>query len=409
MRLMSPTFDTQPAAIRYVWQQPSWPHFQVDAAALADGLQQARLQQGILLGRLQAIGLPRLLEVSGDVWMQEAVATAAIEGQRLELASVRSSVLHRLGLQDHGTPDRHVDGLIDVMQDAISCHDAPLDLDRLCRWQSALFPGGTSGLQRIAVGRLRDHTDPMQIVSGRPGREVVHYTAPPSAQVDAELDVFLTWFEASRPAAGHAGNPPDVRHNGIVRAALAHLWFETIHPFEDGNGRLGRAIVDLALAQDAGNSRHLFGLSAELLSSRRAYYDALNAAQCGTLDVTRWVQWFIQAYTRACQRSQDIVRQAIAKSAFWQHVATQGVNERQRKILTRLVEAGDGGFLGGMTAEKYAKMTQTSKATATRDLTDLLAKSLLVVEGTGKATRYAVHVEGWNQGQEPHLAAQSQP
>lgn len=385
---------TKPPAC-YIWQQPDWPNFRIDAAALAIALQEARLQQGILLGQLQAIGLPHLLEISGDVWMQEAIATAAIEGQRLEIASVRSSVLHRLGLQDHTTQDRHVEGLIDVMQDAITHHDAPLNADRLCRWQSALFPGGTSGLQRIAVGRLRDHLDPMQIISGRPGREVVHYTAPPSAQVGTELEALLAWFEASRPGTlPRVGAAP---LNGIVRAALAHLWFESIHPFEDGNGRLGRAIVDLALAQDAGSSRHLFGLSSELLNSRRAYYDALNAAQCGTLDVTPWVSWFVQVYTRACQRSQQIVLQAIAKARFWEQVAQQSINERQRRILTRLVEAGDGGFLGGMTADKYAKMTDSSKATATRDLADLLAKSLLLVEGVGKATRYAVNVEGWNQ------------
>lgn len=394
MRLMTTTSNPKPPA-RYIWQQPDWPRFRIDTAALADDLQQARLQQGILLGQLQAIGLARLLEVSGEVWMQEAIATAAIEGQRLEPASVRSSVLHRLGLQDRGTQDRHVDGLIDVMQDAIARHEALLDLDRLCRWQSEFFPGGTSGLQRIAVGRWRDHEDPMQIISGRPGREVVHYTAPPSAQVGAELAAFLVWFETSRPGQLPPGEETPL--NGIVRAALAHLWFESIHPFEDGNGRLGRAIVDLALAQDAGSSRHLFGLSSELLSSRRAYYDALNAAQCGTLDVTPWISWFVQVYTRACLRSQQIVLQAIAKSAFWQRATELSINERQHKILTRLVEAGDGGFLGGMTADKYAKMTATSKATATRDLANLLAKSLLVVEGVGKATRYAVNIEGWNQ------------
>lgn len=291
-------------------------------AALADELQQARLQPGILLGQLQVIGLPRLLEVSGDVWMQ----------------------------------------------DAISRHDAPLDLDRLCRWQSALFPGGTSGLQRITVGRLRDHEDPMQIVSGRPGREVVHYTAPPSAQVGSEMEAFMAWFEASRP--GNAPPDNETPLNGIVRAALA---------------------------QDAGSSLHLFGLSSVLLSSRRAYHDALNAAQCGTLDVTPWILWFVRVYTQACQPSQRIVQQGIAKSAFWQRATEQSINERQRKILARLVEAGDGGFLGDMTADKYAKITRASKATTTRDLADLLTKALLVVEGVGKATRYAVNVEGWNQ------------
>jgi Fic family protein len=398
MRLMRPkTPSTEPT---YIWQREGWPMLALDSPALAHGLNQARLQQGKLLGLLDAIGLSSAQEVTRELWVQEAVATAAIEGEKLDLVAVRSSVAHRLGLADASSADRHVNGLIEVMQDATTAYRDVLDDDRLCRWQSALFPGGTSGLRRIAVGRYRDHTDAMQIVSGRLGREVVHYTAPPSARVAGEMQTFLAWFEATRPvnAARHAVVPSI---NGIARAAMAHLWFETIHPFEDGNGRLGRAIVDMALAQDLGAPERMFGMSRQLLTVRSAYYDALSAAQRGTLDITPWVQWFVQAFTQGCVTSQTVVKQAVDRAKFRLHAATCGVNERQTRVLNRLLEAGSselgGGFLGGMTADKYSKITGASKATATRDLVDLLNKELFQVQGIGKATRYAINVPGWSQ------------
>lgn len=233
----------------------------------------------------------------------------------------------------------------------------------------------------------------MQIVSGLPGREVVHYTAPASKDVRAHMKLFLQWFNGTRPGHGRAPFPP---LNGLVRAALAHLWFETVHPFEDGNGRLGRAIADMAIAQDLNAPTRVFSLSRQLLDTRAGYYDALQHAQSGELDVTPWVRWFVQAFTAGCLKSKAVVRQAIGKSVFRTRCAALAVNERQRKILERLLEAGDGGFQGGMTADKYSKITGASKATATRDLADLLQKELLVVQGVGKATRYAVNVEGWN-------------
>ena len=383
-----------PAQLPYLWQQPDWPHFTVDAQALAGALAAAHLQQGRLLGLMDAIGLAQAQSVSQELWVQETLATAAIEGEKLDLDAVRSSVGHRLGLADKPAPDRNVDGLVLVMQDATDGYQKPLDADRLCRWQSALFPGGTSGLQRIAVGRYRDHADLVQIVSGRLGREVVHYTALASADVAAEMAQFLAWFEATRPpqAAPALG--------GLARAAVAHLWFETIHPFEDGNGRLGRAIVDLALAQDLDAPVRLFGMSRQMLVSRAGYYDALNLAQRGGLDVTPWVQWFVQAFTAGCVASQAVVRQAVDKAPFRLRAAGCALNARQIKVLDRLLEAGSAaagaGFLGGMTSEKYAKMAAISKVTASRDLTDLLGHGLLVVLGQGKATRYAVNVPGWN-------------
>lgn len=394
MRLMN--LKTQITPQTYIWQHAGWPQRGFDAAAVAHDLNVAHQQMGRVLGLMDAIGLTGTQEITRELWVQEAIATAAIEGEMLDLAAVRSSVAHRLGLADAPTRDRHVDGLVAVMQDATDGYQSVLDSDRLCRWQSALFPGGTSGLRRIAVGRYRDHGDPMQIVSGRQGHEVVHYTAPASDRVADEMAKFLAWFEATRP-----GNRAAPILNGLARAALAHLWFESIHPFEDGNGRLGRAIVDLALAQDLGAAARLFGMSRQLLTARSAYYDALNQAQLNGLDATPWVRWFVLAFTQGCMQSQSVVKQAVDKAAFRVRASGFSPNERQGKVLNRLLEAGSselgGGFPAGMTAEKYSKITGASKATATRDLSGLLRHGLLRVEGLGKATRYAVNIEGWNQ------------
>ena len=403
-----------PTHVPYIWQHPAWPQLTFDAAELAPALDQARLEQGRLLGLLGAIGLEQANAVQRELWVQEALATAALEGEQLNVESLRSSVAHRLALADAPGADRHAEGLVQVMQDALANHSAALDLDRLCRWQSALFPGGTSGITRIAVGRVRSHADAMQIVSGALGREVVHYEAPPSAQVTAEMDSFLAWFAKTRPTGAAT---TDTAVNGIARAALVHLWFESIHPFEDGNGRLGRALADMALAQDmhAHDTQanpalvRVYGLAHQMLKTRTAYYDALNhtqrlrgvAPEASTIDATPWVQWFVQAFTHACITSQAVVRDATDKAQFRLRAAQCHVNPRQSKVLERLLEAGHagsgGGFLGGMSTDKYAKITATSKATAARDLANLLAHGLLRVEGVGKATRYAVNVPGWVQ------------
>ncbi len=388
---MSTNFS--PSQPRYIWQQANWPAFTVDASVLADALNAAKLEQGRLLGQLEAIGLAHMQDISRELWVQDTLATAAIEGEVLNVDSVRSSVARHLGLSDLLTRDRDVDGLVELMEDASRNYQMPLTHDRLCRWQAALFAGSTvdglAGIRRVAVGRYRTHADDMQIVSGRQGQEVVHYQAPASIDVQHEMTVFLSWFNAALSSQGMSG---------LVRAAIAHLWFETIHPFEDGNGRVGRAIADLALAQDVGAAVRVFGLSKQLLESRSEYYDALNAAQCGGLDVTPWVLWFVQSFTAGCVRSQTVVRVAMQKAAFWQRANEHELNARQRKILARLLEAGDGGFLGGMTTEKCSKINSTSKPTATRDLTQLQAWGLLVVTGVGKGTRYAVNVDGWNLG-----------
>ena len=372
----------------YTWQQADWPRLRYDAVAATPALLRARELKGEVSGMARAIGLEGLIETEQELWTQEAVATAAIEGERLELAAVRSSVMRRLGAGDAGPTDRHVDGLVEVIHDATTHFDEPLDQDRLCRWQSALFPGGTTGIRRIAVGRYRDHADPMQIVSGLPGRETVHYTAPPSSAVAREMDAFLAWFAQTR----------DAGMDGIARAAIAHLWFETIHPFEDGNGRVGRAVANMALAQDTGASTRLFSLSRQLLVDRKGYYAALAAGQSGGMDVTAFVQWFAHAFGQACIASSRLIQSSLERSRFWARHAGHALNERQRLLLRRLLEAGDGGFLGGLNVEKYLKMVRVSKATATRDLSDLVRNGMLHTAGQGKALRYYVTMPGWTHG-----------
>jgi Fic family protein len=376
----------------YIWQRPDWPVFEVDSNAIAKELEHARHQQSLLAGLLAAIGVVEKQELMGDLWIEDTVATAAIEGEKLDVEAVRSSVHRRLGLSAERPRDRSVEGLVDTLQDASKNFNDALTHERLHAWHASVFQSGGSALHKIAVGKYREHVEPMQIVSGLPGRETIHYVAPPSKQVKKEMQRFLYWFEKTRPSLGSKYSL-----NGLVRAAVAHLWFETIHPFEDGNGRIGRAIIDLAIAQDRDQSARILSLAKQFLVSRKEYYLALERAQTGTMDVTQWVTWFLNAVALACIESQKVVNNALCKASFWQMAARINLNDRQRKILNRLIESGDGGFLGGMTAEKYSKITGASKATATRDLVSLLEAKLLVTTGQGRATRYAVAVQGWNK------------
>lgn len=375
-----------------IWQAPDWPRLTATAPAVTTALLQVRQQQGQLMGRCAAVGLDATAPTLRELWVQEALATSAIEGEPLNPDSVRSSVLRHLGLDaDASVPvSRQVDGLVDVMEDATQHFADALDKARLCRWHAALFPTGSSGLRRIRVGQYRNHAEPMQIVSGLPGREVVHYTAPPSAQVHAQMQAFLDWFARTRPDRG-----PQPLLDGIARAAIAHLWFESIHPFEDGNGRIGRAIIDLALAQDAAAPQRLVSLSHQLLAQRKGYYAALQSAQHGGTDVSAWVLWFVQQYQHACEHTGALIQIAMEKSRFWAQHTAMVLNARQRKMVQRLLDDGDGGFLGGLNAEKYIKMTGASKATATRDMAQLVQQGLLFTRGQGKALRYFVNVPGW--------------
>lgn len=383
------------APLRFIWHQPGWPGLTFDPAAAGVHLVAAAREQGIVEGKASAVGIGSSAEFLTDVLADEVIATAAIEGERLAPASVRSSIARRLGIGTSNSQTQQVDGLVDVIRDASEGYLTPLEGDRLWRWHSALFPGGTSGIRRIAVGRYRDHEEAMQIVSGPLGREIIHYEAPPSADVAREMAAFLAWFAASNPANAATHGPV---LDGIARAAIAHLWFESIHPFEDGNGRLGRAIVDQAIAQYLGGPTRLASLSGQFLRNRKGYYKVLNHAQCGGLDVTDWVCWFADQLAQACRHSSTVIDKALEKSRFWAAHAGMAVNERQRKVVQRLLDDGDGGFLGGLNAEKYGRMTRASKATATRDLAALLEAQMLWTTGQGRGTRYFVNVPGWTHG-----------
>ncbi len=371
----------------YVWQQSNWPQWNYSTLALGDVLKHARHAQGIVIGKAHALGLvsDQLAPVINDLWVDEVMATAAIEGEKLNLSSVRSSVMHKLGLIETSPAPRHIDGLVEIMLDATAHFDVKLDIDRLCRWQSALFPGGTSGIKRIEVGKLRTFSEPMQIVGGKIGKEKIYFQAPPSSAVPQEMTLFLDWY----------GNTNDL--DGIVRAAIAHVWFETIHPFEDGNGRIGRAIIDMALAEDSQQSIRLYSMSRQLQKNKTDYYHFLNEAQKGSLDITAWIEWFIAQFLAACQHSSALIDKAVEKAHFWASHLDKKFNDRQTKTLQKLLQAGDGGFLGGLTSEKYCKITGSSKATATRDLSSLLRGGVLISRGQGKATKYYVNVPGWNK------------
>lgn len=385
----------------WVWRRPNWPHLTYSASDAAADLAETYRMHGVLEGKAAALGLGATSQVALDAMADEVMATAAIEGEQLSADAVRSSVMRRLGLAASGSTNRHVDGLVDVINDATTAIDQPLDEDRLCRWQSALFPGGTSGILQIAVGRYRDHDDPMPIVSGPPGQEVVHYVAPASKDVPAQMAHFLQWFADSKRVRNGASASQDNAVDGLARAAIAQVWFESIHPFEDGNGRIGRAIVDMALAQHFRQPVRLYSLSRQLKTARSGYYDALNQAQRGDTDVTKWVQWFAGQCTAACLVASQVIDQAIEKKRFWDQGRAADLSDRHRKVLQRLLDAGDGGFEGGLNAEKFIKMTAMTKATATRDLGDLVDRGLLRKQGEGKAVRYYVDMAGWSHGLPP--------
>ena len=371
----------------WIWTTPAWPQLSYDLDHLAAPLAAARQEWGRLLGKAEAVGAGALVQVQREVWSGEALATAAIEGESLDLAAVRSSVARRLGLAADLVPaSRDVEGLLDVMQDAAAHWDSELSEERLCRWQAALFPAGGTALRTLQVGAYRSHDDPMQVASGPVGHETVHYQAPPSAAVRAEMRNFLDWFNRTR---GHL-------LDGLLRAGLAHVWFESIHPFEDGNGRIGRAIVDMALAQDARMPTRLHGVSAGMRRHQADYYEALNRAQRGSGDVTEWLSWFTGLVADSCRASSRLIDESIARARFWSDHRNVPLNERQRKVLNRMLEAGPGRFEGGLTTRKYVAMTGASRPTATRDIQELVARGLLLAAAAGgRSARYDIAIPGW--------------
>lgn len=367
---------------RYIWQLPDWPHLAFDAAALAAPLAQVHRAQGMLAGRMAELGLAQRDQATLQVLTQEVITTSAIEGERLDLDAVRSSVARKLGL-DIGAlapSDRHVDGVVDVVLDATRNFDQPLTPERLFGWHAALFPTGYSGRMRITVAAWRtDASGPMQVVSGQNiedmGREKVHFEAPPAATLPAQTQAFFDWFEAA--PVGDA----------LIKAGLAHLWLVTLHPFDDGNGRLSRAVGDMALARAEGTHQRFYSFSAQIQRERKDYYDQLEATQKGPLDVTPWLHWFLGCLLRAVQGTDATLAGVLDKAQFWQRWAGTPMNARQTLVLNRVLD----GMEGKLTNAKWAAMGKCSADTALRDINDLMGRGVLRrLEGGGRSTEYEV-------------------
>ncbi|CAM3937423.1 Fic family protein [Bordetella muralis] len=363
----------------YIWQSPHWPTWQYDLTALAEPLAAVSRAQGLLLGRLADVGMALRDEASLAALTEDVVQTSAIEGETLNVASVRSSVARHLGV-DIGAlepVDRHVEGTVDMVLDATSHATAALTSARLFGWHAALFPTGYSGINTIRVGRWRnDSTGPMQVVSGSIGRQKVHFEAPPADRLAAEMEQFLTWL-----------NNPAPKEPALIRAGLGHLWFVTLHPFDDGNGRIARAIGDLLLTRADGSPQRFYSLSAQIQRERKAYYDVLERTQKDDMDVTPWLGWFLATLLKSIERAHVVLDQVFTKAKFWQHAASIPMNERQIKVLNRLLD----GFEGKLTTSKWAALAKCSQDTALRDITELLQHGVLrKATGGGRSTHYEI-------------------
>jgi Fic family protein len=364
--------------MQYIYERDDWPAFRWDDGAIAAKLATVRHRQGRLLGRMEGLGFDQRNEAMLRTLTQDVVKSSEIEGETLDIGQVRSSIARRLGI-DIGalTPaDRDVEGIVEMMLDATGGYDKPLTAERLFGWHAALFPTGRSGMTRIIVGAWRDDSSgPMQVVSGAIGRERVHYQAPNADRIDAEMAVFLKWFDRE----------PDI--DPVLKAALAHLWFVTIHPFEDGNGRIARAIADMALARSEGSAQRFYSMSAQIQQERNTYYDRLEATQKGGLDIGPWLDWFLDCLDRAFDGAEAVLENVFLKARFWEQHAQAPFNSRQSDMLNRLLD----GFDGKLTSSKWAKIEKCSPDTALRDITDLIDQGVLQKDpGGGRSTSYSL-------------------
>lgn len=367
---------------QYIWQRTLWPKFQWNHEALLEPLGNCRFQEGALLTQMKELGLDLKKQARAEILTQEAMKTSEIEGERLNPDAVRSSVARRLGLPIadlSSARDRQADGVLDILMDATMNYGKNLTEERLFGWHASLFPTGYSGLHKIRVAAWRDDRNgPMRIVSGPIGREKIHYEAPPAEGLAGEMNRFIHWWETSR-------NEMD----GLLRAAVGHLQFVAIHPFEDGNGRIARTLTEMALAQDENLSTRYYSLSAQIMAEREAYYQVLEHTNRGDGDITEWIEWFLECMSRAILESGKLLANVMLKARFWQRCAQTGLKERQRKIINRRLDAGPGGFEGGLTNRKYAAIGHVSKATAQRELADLIQKGILRLNPSrGRSTSY---------------------
>jgi len=362
----------------YIHELKDWPNFRWNPERLAAPLAALRHRQGRLIGHMEGLGFRLRAEAVLKTLTEDVVKSSEIEGEVLDREQVRSSIARRLGM-DVGAlapADRNVEGVVEMMLDATQKYDAPLDAPRLFNWHAALFPTGRSGMSRIAVGAWRDDSKgPMQVVSGPVSRERVHYQAPSAALLQTEMQKFMDWFE------GETALDP------VLKAGLAHLWFVTIHPFEDGNGRIARAIADMALARSEKSPQRFYSMSAQIRLEREAYYEMLETTQKGGLDVTPWLEWFFACLTRAFDGAENTLGSVLHKARFWEAHGKSALNERQRAMINRLLD----GFEGKLTSSKWAVLTKSSQDTALRDIAGLIALGILARDaGGGRSTSYSL-------------------
>lgn len=361
----------------YIHQLPQWPQFMWDQDAVTPLLAGVRYKQGRLLGRMENLGFPLQIQASLTILTLDVLKSSEIEGEILNADAVRSSVAKRLGIELAGLPpaDRYTDAIVQMMLDATKQSEQPLSAERLIGWQSALFPTDMSGFYKIAVGAWRNNPpdDPMQVISGAMSSEKVHFVAPESARLETEMKRFINWFNEDR------------KMDPVLKAAVAHLWFVTIHPFDDGNGRLARALTDMQLARADGTRQRFYSMSTQIRKERDDYYDILENTQKGSLDITDWITCFLNCLDRALEASMDYLQAVLQKARFWEKHAGTPLNERQQALLSKLL----GGFDGKLTSSKWAKLAKTSQDTALRDIQDLVNKNMLVKDSAGgRSTGY---------------------
>ena len=361
----------------WIHEYKDWPRFVWDADALASKLAHVRHRQGRLLGRMEALGFELKREASLSTLTNDVVKSSAIEGENLSPAEVRSSIARRLGIDSAGLipASRDVEGIVEMMLDATQQCSKPLTKDRLFDWHAALFPTGRSGMHKICVGGWRTvDAGPMQVISGYVGRETVHFEAPAADRLENEMRAFLAWFDC------------DDRIDPVVKAGVAHLWFVTIHPFEDGNGRIARAIGDMALARADGTQDRFYSLSSQIEAERKHYYNQLEKQQRGTLDITDWLSWFLDCLGRSITNAETTLGNVLFKARLWDRINQKPVNNRQRLIINRMLEDD---FQGFMNTSKYAKLAQCSNDTALRDIQELKERSIFIQNpGGGRSTSY---------------------
>lgn len=360
----------------YIHQQNEWPTFSWDNEQILLSLGTVRNMQGKIMGKMESLGFDLRKEAELDTLTQDVLKSTEIEGELLNPDQVRSSIARRLGLEISGSveSDHNVDGMVDMMMDAMQHFDKPLTSDRLFNWHSALFPAGRSGMYKITVADWRnDSTGPMQVVSGAMGKEKVHYQAPDSSLIESEMVRFIDWFNND--------NNIDL----VLKAAIAHLWFVTIHPFDDGNGRITRTLTDMLLARSDGNSQRFYSMSAQIRKERKQYYEILEFTQKGNLDITNWLLWFLNCLMNALLSTGSTLSMVLFKAEFWNKHSKIILNERQRLLLNKLMDGLD----GKLTSSKWAKIAKCSSDTALRDIQDLIDKDILRKEDAGgRSTNY---------------------